>query len=543
MELVTPKSRGAFFTPPKLAEFIVDWAVRSRDDRIMEPSCGEASFLLAASARLQTLAPSLFEDSRGALTGVEIHEESARRCRRILNEAGALARVVTGDFFEFDERGYDAIVGNPPYVRYQAFFGEARARALASALSQGVALNQLASSWAPFVIHAAKLLRPTGRMGLVLPAELLTVNYAEPVRRFLLKRFKSVRLVTFESRVFPGVLEDVVVLLAEGSGGTDHFEVYPATSLDSLRSFDQRSWRDYYPEAGKKWTPALVEGLNDSEFRSAVRSAEFEHLLDWGTTYLGAVSGNNDFFALSLSEASALGLREVDMLPLSPPGSRHLRGQEFSRRAWEEAASTGSKCYLFYPHSDRLSKSAAEYVASGERRGVHKAYKCQARDPWWRVPMVDTADLFLTYMDADRPRLVSNTARVAHLNSLYGVGIKKGRKQLATLLPITSVNSLTLAGAELVGRAYGGGMLKLEPREADRLPVPSLSLLKARESAIRAIAPQIGELISQRKLDAAIAAMDEVLFKTSKLSTSTLEVIRGTRAGMLSRRRKRATDR
>ncbi len=58
-----------------------------------------------------------------------------------------------------------------------------------------------------------------------LPAELLTVNYAAPVRRFLMKRFARVRLVLFEERVFPGVLEEVVLLLAEGQGPTDHCDL------------------------------------------------------------------------------------------------------------------------------------------------------------------------------------------------------------------------------------------------------------------------------------------------------------------------------
>jgi adenine-specific DNA-methyltransferase len=40
----------------------------------------------------------------------------------------------------------------------------------------------------------------------VLPAELLSVNYAAPVRRYLTERFAHVRLVLFDERVFPGVL-------------------------------------------------------------------------------------------------------------------------------------------------------------------------------------------------------------------------------------------------------------------------------------------------------------------------------------------------
>ena len=77
----------------------------------------------------------------------------------------------------------------------------ARDGARRAALAQGVGLTALASSWAAFVVHAVSFLAVGGRMGLVLPAELLSVNYAAPVREFLLRRFERVRLVLFDERV------------------------------------------------------------------------------------------------------------------------------------------------------------------------------------------------------------------------------------------------------------------------------------------------------------------------------------------------------
>jgi type I restriction-modification system DNA methylase subunit len=103
--------------------------------------------------------------------------------------------VTAGDFFLVPPTGsYDAVIGNPPYVRYQDFAGEARARSREAALRAGVPLTRLASSWAAFTVHGALFLKPGGRLGLVLPAELLSVNYAAEVRRFLMQRFARIRL-------------------------------------------------------------------------------------------------------------------------------------------------------------------------------------------------------------------------------------------------------------------------------------------------------------------------------------------------------------
>ncbi|WP_203568997.1 N-6 DNA methylase [Aestuariimicrobium ganziense] len=48
------KARGAFFTPDQLVSFVVDWAIRSADDQVLEPSCGEAAFLTQAVDALRT---------------------------------------------------------------------------------------------------------------------------------------------------------------------------------------------------------------------------------------------------------------------------------------------------------------------------------------------------------------------------------------------------------------------------------------------------------------------------------------------------------
>ena len=45
------KARGAYFTPPEITQFIAGWAVRSATDIVLEPSCGEAGFLLEDCTR------------------------------------------------------------------------------------------------------------------------------------------------------------------------------------------------------------------------------------------------------------------------------------------------------------------------------------------------------------------------------------------------------------------------------------------------------------------------------------------------------------
>lgn len=535
------KARGAFFTPSAIAQYVTEWAVRHPTDRVLEPSCGAAAFLVAAAERLTALgctAPDLH--------GVELHEASAQQARLLTSAAGAEAAIAVGDFFLHDPAGtYDAVIGNPPYVRYQDFSGESRTRSRAAALKAGVPLTQLASSWAAFTVHSARFLKPGGRLGLVLPGELLAVNYASEVRRFLLQSFARVDLVVFDERVFPEVLEEVVLLLAGGylCGPAHDCHVVQTRNAGTLKDKAvARPWRPKPPDS--KWTPSLLTTPALNAYEAALEEGIFGDLETWGDTTLGMVTGRNSFFALSPAKFHELGLTRSDVIPLSPPGSKHLRGLTFSDEARWCLGDEGSATLLFRP-SGEPSEPAWRYIRTGVQEGVNKAYKCRVRNEWWRVPLLPSADLFLTYMNADTPRLCSNGANAHHLNSVHGVYLKDEHKTLGMdLLPLASVNSMTLLGAETVGRAYGGGMLKLEPKEADRLPVPTPAALEAARGPLTAVRAQVATKVRSGKLLEAAKLVDDTLLVTAfGMSRASVAALRTGHAEMSARRTARGATR
>ncbi|ART70180.1 SAM-dependent methyltransferase [Mycobacterium dioxanotrophicus] len=521
------KARGAYFTPVEITRYLTRWAVRSAEDRVFEPSAGDAAFLLAATERLQHLG-----DAAPRVDGVEIHAASAAAARRRVAEAGGTAHIRTADFFDVAPRPeYTAVIGNPPYIRYQDFRGQVRAQSRRAALQAGVALSGLASSWAAFTVHSALFLRPGGRMALVLPAELLSVNYAAAVRKFLFDRFAHVELVMFDEQVFPEAEADIVLLLADGfdQGPSGHAVIHRAHNAASLTSeLVQRNWSPRDP--ADKWVSGLIGNGPVDALHALHAAGRFAHLELWGDTTLGMVTGNNGFFALSPDRVRELGLRRTDLLPLSPPGSAHLRGLTLTVDQLTQLGEQGKSTQLFRPVG-RLSAAAQRYLDAGHAAGVHLAYKCRVRTPWYLVPLVTPADLLLTCMNADTPRLVTNRVKAHHLNSVHGVYLRDGLATLGRdLLPLAALNSVTLLHAEMTGRSYGGGILKIEPREADRWLVPAPELVADRASQLRAVRRGAASLLRNGQLLDAVHIVDDAL------GLSDLETIRTARDSLATRR-------
>lgn len=477
------KERGAFFTPPAIADFLARFAIRSPTDRVLDPTCGEAVFLLAAGDRLKALnaEPNRIPEQ---LTGVDLHAPSLTASGEFLSEAGYGARLIESDFFNLDTPAqvgdqlgwYDAVIGNPPFIRYQDFNGDVRARARAAAFAQGVTLSKLASSWAHTLVHSTAFLKPAGRLAMVLPAELLTVHYAEPVRKFLLDRFEAVNLFMFERLQFRDAEEQVVLLVAHGEG--------PGESFCIVRVDDAADLADIHPgdpigrdtTSSGKWTHLTLTSEENRLYRKV--KDLMAPLSTYGQPELGTVTGGNDFFTMTEATRRRYGIPEKHLKPISPPGTRHLTGLTFSRVDWEELKATKGRVWLLHPEATAKGAGLERYIAYGEAEGVQEAYKCTIRDPWWRPPVVSAPDVFFTYMSHRFPRLIANTSGATFVNSMHGVRLREDAPAEAQLaLPLLSLNSATMLGGEMEGRAYGGGILKMEPREAANLPVPTADQL------------------------------------------------------------------
>jgi len=124
-------------------------------------------------------------------------------------------------FTGFRKRGgFDAIVGNPPYVLLQGEFRDPVQ--LAYFRSKYTVASYKVDTYHLFMERAIRLTRPGGRCAMITPANFLTNNYLAALRRFLLEHSNIDHILVIDGGVFRRVSVDntiFVVVAGQDTGG------------------------------------------------------------------------------------------------------------------------------------------------------------------------------------------------------------------------------------------------------------------------------------------------------------------------------------
>lgn len=213
------KDLGAIYTPEGYASILVNWAIQSKNDKVLDLGIGEGVFVFHAYKRLVNLGAKS-EDAVQQVFGSEIDSTTFNKFIEISKSKGlSFKNVNNKDFFDVEIPCVDTIVGNPPYVRRRVMSGDyldsIREKTLCkNPFIRDSELSHLSDLYIYFLLAALPMLKPGGRLAIVIADSWLNARYGEILKKYLISEFEISQIVSIDRKVFENVEVKAVLILA-----------------------------------------------------------------------------------------------------------------------------------------------------------------------------------------------------------------------------------------------------------------------------------------------------------------------------------------
>lgn len=466
---------GQFFTPTAVAEYMAERVMEVDPKNVLDPGVGGGVLLRALPPTIDRFGLDIDPDavvaSRAGLSGgpgaVDI-QQGDFLIEPTLEEAGDLP---------FSTQTFDAVIANPPYVKHHLLDKSLKASMRRRYERElGIRVSSLSSLYIYFFMESILRLNPSGRLVFITPTEFLDSSYGRAVKEALLEHCSIDDILVYAEDALTfgdDVLSTSAITVA--TKRRPESPVGRTVRMGELLGVDFGDARRAVvenPNVEEPWTsyaPGKVE-------RNAVLHAGRErNLSDFARVRRGIATGSNKFFCLTQAEVDEWSIEEQFLVPCLV-GARDLPadGSPISWEHFEALRDEGRRCWLLWCHESKTELAGTcvlEYLTHGESIGVHEAYNCRSRSPWYSVEQVGAPDWFVTYMNRENARFSRNLIGARCLTSLLNVWASEGVDK--NWLDAELSSPLIPALLRSVGRNYGGGLGKTEPRELLRLPLPS----------------------------------------------------------------------
>ncbi len=454
---------GATYTPSAIVSAMMRWSERQEGIvRIVDPGVGSGRFLVAAGRAFPA----------AELIGAELDPHAALLARGHVAAAGLADRscVIVGDYRDLRlpaAGGRTLFLGNPPYVRHHLISPEWKAWLAETAARRGLHASKLAGLHVHFFLATAELATPGDVGAFVTSAEWLDVNYGRLVRDLLVRDLGVDGLHIVEPTAV--AFEDaqttaVVTTFAVGSAAPSvAFRRVPtAADLGALLS----------EPAVPRQTLATTSRWSTLTHSTAPPPAGFVELGELCRVHRGTVTGANRVW---IAGPHSAGLPERVLFPTV------TRAKELFHAGDVLADTASLRRVIDLPEDlDALDpderRAAVQFLRVAERMGARDGYIARHRRAWWSVGLRAPAPILATYMARRPPAFVQNDGDARHINIAHGLYPRVPLTPDALALLAAHLSRSTRLGQ---GRTYAGGLVKFEPKEMERLLVPTPEALVA----------------------------------------------------------------
>jgi methylase of polypeptide subunit release factors len=454
---------------------MTEYVLADKGGLLFDPAVGTGAFFRAAKkvAHEKGLAV--------RFAGIEIDPTVLAEALEHGLEQDDIASVRIGDFvLQPPQAKFQAIVANPPYIRHHRLDPEKKVqlRQVATHLI-GKPLDGRAGLHIYFLIRALSLLEEDGRLAFIMPSDTCEGKFASDLWAWITRNFALDAVITFspESTPFPNVdTNPLIFFIRKASPKTQFLWVKccrPAT--DALKKW-VRSGLENTPEQDMLVIVRdLKEGRSTGLSREPFHDRNAKYVLgDFVKVMRGIATGANAFFFMTVEKARKLGIPE-DYFVRAIGRTRDVPGNEITLETIERLERQGRPTLLLALSGNDVEAfpdSVRRYLQKGESLGLLERPLIAQRKPWYRMEVRVPPPFLFAYLGRRNSRFILNTARVVPLTGFLCVYPKdNGEEHLEQIWKVLN-HPDTLANLSKIGKTYGDGAIKVEPRLLEKLPIP-----------------------------------------------------------------------
>lgn len=464
------RDKGQFWTPDWVAEAMVAYVVQNAD-LVFDPGVGKGVFYSA----LKKVAP------KKKFFGIDVDPEIIAEAK---NEGifDSKAELEVRDFIlDPPKKLFKAIVANPPYIRHHRLSQEQKDHfRKISLLNLGDTLDGRAGLHIYFLIQALSLLDKGGRLAFIMPADTCEGVFSKKLWDWVSRKFCIDGVITFEHKAtpFPGVDTNAIIFLIKNEKPKEKLNWVKCLVSESqgLLHFLRSNLSNTNSEELKIYDRELTEAMAVGLSRTPLENHNFEFtLMDFAHVMRGIATGANEFFFLTKDQAKELKIPKKFFLP-AIGRTRDVEKPLITQETLKKLEKKGRPTLLFFPNGSRLEdmpEAVKNYIHKGEELGLSKRPLISTRQPWYKMEVREVPIFLFAYLGRGNTRFIKNEAGIVPLTGFLCVYPRSNEKEYIEKLWAILQHPNTISNLELVGKSYGSGAIKVEPRSLERLPINS----------------------------------------------------------------------
>jgi hypothetical protein len=469
------REKGQFWTPPWIAEAMIAYCLANGADSVFDPAVGAGAFFIAAKKIAKK------NRRRINLFGAELDRDALRQAESNGLQARDLERVLIGDFvLRPPDRRFQSIVANPPYIRHHRLSSSIKGSLRALSLELiGKELDGRAGLHIYFLLRALQLLSEGGRLAFIVPSDTCEGVFARTLWRWIASHYRLDAVVTFtpEASPFPNVDTNPIILMISNTRPEAHFlwARCRRAGSEALREWIDAGFDFDSTDELTIHRRDLQEGLDSGLSRPpSERSDTGIVLADFASVMRGIATGANEFFFLTRRRATELKIPAEMLLP-AIGRTRDVLTEEITQDTLRQLEAAGRPTLLFAPDGRELEdfpEAARNYLRQGRDAELYKRPLIATRRPWYKMEIRKAPPFLFAYLGRRNARFIRNLAEVMPLTSFLCVYPHREDADSIARLWQALKHPDTVRNLALVGKSYGAGAIKVEPRALERLPIP-----------------------------------------------------------------------